>query len=813
MINKIKKINIRIIIIAILIVFSMLVFYQYLFQGKLFLPKGILSDIIRVNLPTYYHIYDNILTSGNLWSWSMGIGTSMFVHADALFDPFTYIIFLFGREGIPSMLVWSFIVKILFEGICFSYYISYFKLNKFAVICSSVMYAYCGYSIIMGGNLSLGTIMVYAPLLFLGLEYYIKKNKKILLLISLLCICIYSYYYFYIIGIISIIYLGSKTYKNKRLFFHKMLGLFLLSILVITTSAVALFPQLKLTLNSSRMNSGSDINFGLHLFIPEIKSYATALLRLFGNNILGDAITSPYVGYAYGGNHDYFETNWFVSSLTIPLLLQYLYYEKTKVKKVCFWIFVISLATIFPVFSYTFNAFSTINYRWMFIVSFMICVMLAHAINKIISVGEINLSVLIFSYIFSFIIIVMSIITLGAFGDVSTQNIILNIVNNSQIYILTILVSYILFLVLAIITNLREIRYFTSTLMITIICILLIEIPINYKQWLGSDNSTSNYNAELYSGYQDSSYQIIQEIQASDKDFYRFNKDFDSVVDLNNIPSDNDAMAQNYFGLKSYCSINNENYIKFLQTLGIYVALPLSIESFKEAGIPPEEVNGAHLNYINGVGNNQNLLSYLGVKYYIMENEWPLSDQISMLNQYDGLNIYENKTYFPLAFINYNKMSIDEFLKLDYEERINALLEYTIISDDLNTTEMKGVVNSLDISSKNKQNDFRLISFDNDSFMFTIKANKNAEFISFSIPYDESWHVYIDGKKVKTHKVNISLLGADISEGSHNVTVKYVPKSWQLGKLISSISILLVCSYSIAKKIISIKKEKGISKV
>ena len=57
------------------------------------------------------------------------------------------------------------------------------------------------------------------------------------------------------------------------------------------------------------------------------------------------------------------------------------------------------------------------------------------------------------------------------------------------------------------------------------------------------------------------------------------------------------------------------------------------------------------------------------------------------------------------------------------------------------------------------------------------------------------WHVYVDGKEVQTHKINVSLLGAEISEGEHLVVLKYQPKMFYLGVMVSIVTGVMLLLY------------------
>lgn len=797
-----KKIDTNSIIVVFVIALSFVVFHQYIFDGKYFLPKGILSDTLRISLPTYYHMYDNLIKDTNFWSWSIGIGTSMFAHADVYCDPFTYIIFLGGRDLIPQMLIWSLVIKIICEALSFSYYLRFYSLHKYAVIFASVVYAFSGYSLVMGGNLTLGTILVYAPLVFRGIENYINNGDRKLLLLSLFLVCIYSYYYFYIIGILSLIYMIYRYRHFNRKMLVKIVGLIATGFTSMCLSAFTLLPQLQLVLNSTRTGSGSDIIFDFRLFIPQLQTMATAIIRSFGNNMLGDAINSPYVGYSYNLNNDYFQTDWYVTALFIPLFFQLLYYRKKSSKIILTALAILGVSSI-PVVSYAFNAFSTINYRWMFIITFIIAIMTAFSIDTIINKKRINITIYFLSLIFAFGIIIISFFILGNWNINTTKNIITNIWIDGKLYIEILIIDYILFGVLAIILNSSIIprvkKHVVILLGTTIICI---DILGNYYLWYSSDSTTCNYNIDKNSGYEDGSLEVIKEIQNNTPPLYRINKNFDSVIDMIGIPSNSDAMAQKYYGLKSYCSLNNPNYVSFLQELGIYVVCPLSIDYYKALGITPKGIVGADLNYINGVGDNYKLMGYLGVKYLLMQSGTSInSEHLNYLGSMNNIDVYENKGAYPIGFINYAVMSKEEFDHLDNDNKVDALCNFTIVENDAITecTDVYDTKHTVIESARKKQRAFKLLHFDNDALEFKIYANAKAQYLSFTIPYDTDWHIYIDGEEVKTCKLNISMLGCKISKGNHIVTLQYIPHMFYTGVIITIITGLIILNTLIKK--------------
>ena len=92
----------------------------------------------------------------------------------------------------------------------------------------------------------------------------------------------------------------------------------------------------------------------------------------------------------------------------------------------------------------------------------------------------------------------------------------------------------------------------------------------------------------------------------------------------------------------------------------------------------------------------------------------------------------------------------------------------------------------LEKSIQEKQKAFNLISFSDDEIELEIRDVPDKSYISFLIPYDKDWNIYIDGIKTNSEKVNISLLGVRVNGGTHKVRLVYKPSMYYLGIMISA---------------------------
>ena len=75
----------------------------------------------------------------------------------------------------------------------------------------------------------------------------------------------------------------------------------------------------------------------------------------------------------------------------------------------------------------------------------------------------------------------------------------------------------------------------------------------------------------------------------------------------------------------------------------------------------------------------------------------------------------------------------------------------------------------------------------------------NSTELIFSVPYDEGWKAYIDGKAVKTGKAAGNLLGINAGKGNHVVEFIYISPGQSAGYIISLLSLIIFCSYMIYK--------------
>lgn len=141
---------------------------------------------------------------------------------------------------------------------------------------------------------------------------------------------------------------------------------------------------------------------------------------------------------------------------------------------------------------------------------------------------------------------------------------------------------------------------------------------------------------------------------------------------------------------------------------------------------------------------------------------------------------YHNKGDEVLVSLDASKME-SESTSFDF---------YCYTADD---TVVKNMYNSLAGNSLNVE------SYSDTTIKGTVKAKENCYLYS-SIPYDDGWSVYVDGKKAETFEIGGTLLAIELTPGQHKIEYKYIPVGFLYGIIISAVTVFGLCGFYIYNK-------------
>lgn len=119
------------------------------------------------------------------------------------------------------------------------------------------------------------------------------------------------------------------------------------------------------------------------------------------------------------------------------------------------------------------------------------------------------------------------------------------------------------------------------------------------------------------------------------------------------------------------------------------------------------------------------------------------------------------------------KLIAAEHDSVAFERVVERMKQTTWITDEIESTRLSGT-----------------IRVPEEGIMFT------------SIPYEEGWSIWVDGKKVKPEMIADALLGIRLAEGDHTIEMSYMPQGFVIGQIITLMS-------SVCLIVVSLLENKG----
>lgn len=149
-------------------------------------------------------------------------------------------------------------------------------------------------------------------------------------------------------------------------------------------------------------------------------------------------------------------------------------------------------------------------------------------------------------------------------------------------------------------------------------------------------------------------------------------------------------------------------------------------------------------------------------------------------------------TYEPYI-IDLGKLSVGTEVHVDITSEISC--SGNIFIAKMNTDNLSTAIETLGKSQWN------ITEYDDGYFKGDISVDDNCTMFT-SIPYNDGWSVYVDGKKADIVKIGDAMLGVQLTAGRHTVEMKYHTDGFPLGMTMTVIAVLVLILWSLRKKII-----------
>ena len=357
----------------------MLVFGRFLYYGKSFVGG---ADGLSQVAPTmqytgqYYRALLKNILQGNLQipMWDMSIGFGMNILQVISFDP-VYILcsVLFVHDIAVGIAIFDmlclYLAGIMFIALCYN-----LGCNRYAALAAALAYIFNGYILnyCMAQN-SFLRLFIVLPMILLGVYNVTKKNRYGIFVLAVLYNITLGPLNIYTIGIVLIFcfcmaYIFSDRKKGVADFFSYIWKPVLIYILEMLVMAVFLIPTMYKVVSGGRIGNAS-INFQ---WLYDVSYYRSLFHGLVGVDEIG---IHGYIGVTT------------IAILAVVCLV--IKGNKSLLEKeLCVCGVAALLIAIFPIGSYLFNGGIGFNHRFLFIIAFYLCIVLAVMLPKLFELEE-----------------------------------------------------------------------------------------------------------------------------------------------------------------------------------------------------------------------------------------------------------------------------------------------------------------------------------------------------------------------------------------------------------------------------------------
>ncbi|SHI36143.1 YfhO family protein [Parasporobacterium paucivorans] len=801
----------------------------YIFRG--IYPFGdncyLRSDMYHQYAPFMKEFFNKLVSGGSLaYSWNIGMGVNFLpVYAYYLASPLNWIIVFVSRNHIIEIMSVFIVLKSGLAGFTFAYYLGRkYNTRNMLIALFSIFYALSSYMAAYTWNLMWLDCIVLLPIVVLGIEELVLRNKCLLYCIAL-AICIISNYYIAImISIFSVLYfifmMVSTPDSSLGNILRKIQNFILYSMISGGLAAFLLIP----VIYAMQLTASSDMTF------PQTWIKYFTMFEILARGLMN---VEPAVLTAH-------EANIYSSVIVFMMIPLFLFNKRISGReKACKMILV-------AIFFLSFN-FNIPNYIW-------------HGFHFPNSLPCRQ------SFILIFLLLVMS---FQAFIDIRRYS-------SSQIYGSFFGTAVFFMFIEHFLTGEDKLPYYTVYLSLLFVALYLLVISLFRGNGISRPavlylffvvaiaEAAINTGSTAFSTTTRSAYlsdnadveNVLAQVQKEDTGFYRIEKVLRRTK--------NDAAWHDYKGVSIFSSTTNAGVTDYLGSLG-----------FEES-----------MNAYSFYGYTPLTASLLNVKYMLSNTVLEESDLYSLYAQSGSISLYENKYTLPLGFmVNGNLEEI--FSTLDNDpfvvqnnfvsattglENIFTILSsgstgssaYADIEEDghifayVNTdaksvtveiTSASGITietktydstqhdRIIDIGTVSAGNKVTISPDSSENAIFsyfaafnekvytdvfkeldagslviekysdtyirgTVDAGEDGLLLT-SIPYDEGFSVYVDGKKTDTKAFKNAFISFPVEKGSHTIVLVYSPKGLALGFIISAaslVALLLVIGWKLYRK-------------
>ncbi len=611
------------------------IYAKYLSQDSVFLFSLAASDTLNAYFPFTSYFKDWVESGFPLWSFSLGLGATIFSIPLVLLDPFNiFYLFVTPEESVylvPILMV----AKLVLAGFFFFKLLKEAGANKLVSVSIALFYSFSAFAIVWGHHYFFATPILFVSLVGYAAERSIGRGKHLMFVVCTALFAACSFYTFYMFCFFFIFYslfrlvVHSGDIKTFLIKSGKHAAFFAAGILI---SLPMMLPQLMAIADGGRVGSidiWAELSNILSLSFNEMKNIRMLLP-------IDDAVQK----FSYPGFYEqpllYCGAIAFIASSQIPFVRG----VKNKVSHILFFAFTV-LMVYSDFFPRLFNAFSNATYRFAFLFVFGLLFVAGVCLGKAVEERAINLKSL-------FTVGILLVVGYTRLSGLNLADIDFSALATDEDMLrgVVLVFSAVAITVLLAVSKikLKAVKYIASSL---VIVVAMFEVSA-----VGRSLNVNVSELENNDFYYDDSYYAIETLDSDE---------FSRLVSFDKTYTVNDSLISGYNGMDYYSSVQSASYIALAEALGA-----------NRHPIYPNYVAGLSvpLDFVNLCGVNYKVGDASSVAYKLYGSE--------RIGIYGGSPIYENNYAFPLGFVYTN--SVGEESVSDINKAL--IMNHTAITKD-----------------------------------------------------------------------------------------------------------------------------------
>ena len=734
------------------------------------------GDFNSQQIPFYMTAHDAIRSGQWGWNWYTDIGAN-FIGSYSFYllgSPFFWLTVPLSSRLVPYMmgplLILKFGCATLFSTMYFKRYV---KNEQFAML-GGLLYAFCGFSIYNIFFNHFHEPLIFFPLMLISLDDLMEKGSHGSFALAVALNALINYYFFFGEVVFIIIYffvkVACKSYHCK---FSRFLQVLFEAVLGFLMSFVLMLPSAMSVMQNSRVKNFPS-GFDVWLYYSRERIPAIINSFLFPPELPSKQILLPDAN-----------TKWTSLSAFIPIFSVSGVISFMQVKKhdwLTHFLRILILMALIPGLNALYVAFNSSYYaRWFYMLSLMLILATVRAMDRGVE-ERIQHNALIILFII--LAIVLAIALTPQFEDGKFQR--LGLYDNEFWYFFLIVSAAAIVSILLGVFLVPGLRKEPKKFVIRSIIALCVFSMIygNVFVWWGKSRS-----------YDTKTYLIPDAIEGEDKITI---PDKDQVV---RIDTDDSLINMGMFWkiscMRAFHSIVPGSLMDFYTYIGEKrdVSSKIPETQYQVRGLLSVHWYFDRIGMSSDFGDTDN------------SDGDTLMPDYSYYQDMAGYHVWENEDYIPMGFCYDQYILRSELDKVADADKAGYMLHAVCLDDDqapqfenvlTHTDDASGYQADQDHYRRDCQVRARFTVSDLTRTRVGVRCTTDFDkdrFVFFSIPYEDGWSLYIDGKKQPLVEANVGFIGFTVPQGDHTIQLEYRTPGLFYGIIITLASVIVWIAY------------------